>query len=192
MSDPVSDPPCAPLAPGAHLVLVGLPGAGKTTVGRAAAARLGVPFVDLDEEIERREGRTVAEIFAAEGEPRFRVLEREATAALRGAPGAVVAPGGGWIEQPGLVDLLRPPARLVWLRGPAEALLSRMSDGERARRPLLAGPDPEVAIRRLDERRRALYAAADHVIDTELIGVEKVMDAVVSLVAPAGGGYVTG
>lgn len=186
----MADAPGPRFPPGAHLVLVGLPGVGKTTVGRGVAMRLGVDFVDLDEEIERREGRSVAAIFAAQGEGRFRALERALTEALRGAPAAVVAPGGGWIEQPGLVELLRPPARLVWLRADPASVLRRLGDA-RATRPLLAGPDPDGAMRRLDERRRALYATADHVVETELLGVEKVMDAVVSLVAPGGEGYVT-
>lgn len=172
-------------------MLVGLPGVGKTTVGRGAAARLGVPFLDLDEEIERREGRSVAAIFASDGEARFRTLERQLTRELRASAGAIVAPGGGWIEQPGLVGLVRPPARLVWLRAPGEALLARLGATELARRPLLAGADPAGALRRLEARRAPLYAAADHVIDVEMLGVEKVMDAVVSLVAPADEGYVT-
>src|SRR6185503_21374153 len=83
-----------------HLVLVGLPGAGKTSVGKPLAEALGCPFVDVDAEIERREGKTVREIFAELGEPHFRKREREITKNLRDKPAAVVAPGGGWVADP--------------------------------------------------------------------------------------------
>lgn len=172
----------------AHLVLVGLPGVGKTTVGRRLAGRLGRPFLDFDEEIARREGASVARIFAERGEAHFRALERALTAELRGHPDPMVlAPGGGWIEHPDVVGLLRPPARLVYLRASSAEVLRRLGAG-RADRPLLAGDDPGAALGRLYARRRAAYEGADHVLDTEMLGVEKVMEAIVELVTAPGAG----
>ena len=176
---------------GAHVVLVGLPGVGKSTVGRAAAERARLPFIDFDEEIERREGRSVARIFAELGEPHFRAAERALTAELRAAPPAVLAPGGGWIENADAVRLLRPPARLVYLRASTATVLRRLGAG-RAERPLLSGPDPAAAIERLFERRRPAYESADVTLDTEILGIEKLIDAVVQLVTVRGAGYVTG
>ena len=174
-----------------HVILVGLPGAGKTTVGRRAARLLRRPFLDFDEEIERREGRSVARIFAELGEPHFRAAERALTAELRAAPPAVLAPGGGWIESSDAVGLLRPPARLVYLRATPATVLRRLGAG-RAARPLLAGPDPVGAIERIFERRRLAYESADVTLDTEILGIEKLIDAVVQLVTTGGAGYVTG
>jgi len=176
---------------GAHVVLVGLPGVGKSTVGRAAAERSGVPFVDFDDEIERREGRSVARIFAELGEPRFRAAERALTAELRGAAPAVLAPGGGWIENGDVVGLLRPPARLVYLRASTATVLRRLGAATSAR-PLLSGPDPAGAIERLLERRRPAYESADVTLDTEILGIEKLIGAVVQLVTVRGVGYVIG
>jgi shikimate kinase len=151
-----------------HVILVGLPGAGKTTVGRLAAGILGVPFLDFDEEIERREGATVSEIVAARGEPAFRALERALTAALRGRAPMVLAPGGGWITNPEVVALLRPPGCIIHLRVRPEAALARLG-ASRESRPLLRVTDPGQAMAQLYERRRALYGLADAEIDTEML-----------------------
>lgn len=171
------------------LVLVGLPGSGKTSVGRAAAARLRWPFLDLDEEIERREGRTVSTIFAERGEAYFRERERaltiELAATLRGTR-MVLAPGGGWAAQPGLVDLLRPPARIIHLAVSPAAAAARMG-AARATRPLLQTADPEDRLAALLADRAAAYARADVVIDTEVIDFDAVVSKVCAL-APTSGG----
>jgi shikimate kinase len=86
-----------------HLILVGLPGSGKTTIGAMLAERLGRTFLDFDAEIERREGMPVASIFAQRGEQAFRVLERKLTEELRDVGNMVVAPGGGWAADPSVV-----------------------------------------------------------------------------------------
>jgi shikimate kinase len=150
----------------AHLVLVGLPGSGKSTLGRRVAREVGVPFLDLDEEIASREGRTVAEIFAESGEPYFRAREREVTAELRARPPMVVAPGGGWAADPGNPALLRPPGRIIYLRVSPTIAVRRMGLGV-LRRPLLAGPDPVGALEALLARREPAYVTADVVIDTD-------------------------
>src|ERR1044072_6860459 len=88
-----------------HLVLVGLPGAGKSTVGKAVAGRLGRTFFDFDLEIERRQGKTIAEIFGEKGEGHFRELERALTEELRLMGNMILAPGGGWVTSPDVVRL---------------------------------------------------------------------------------------
>ena len=169
----------------AHLVLVGLPGAGKSSVGRAVAARLRRPFLDFDREIERREGRSVRAIFAAHGERYFRDRERELTEEVRRRDPAVLAPGGGWITNPDLVALLRPPARIVYLSVRPETALARMGE-RRAGRPLLAGADPLTELRRLLEAREAQYLLADDVVDTEGIAVQQLAEMVAELVSAPG------
>lgn len=152
------------------IVLVGLMGAGKTTVGRLLAAEIGARFVDLDASIEARAGRSVADLFAARGEPGFRRLEAEATAALCGSPDGgdrrlVVAAGGGWMANEAARAAL-PDAVVVWLDvGPREA-------AERLRnqpgvRPLLEGRDPEAALRALLAERLPAYGQATYTVDTE-------------------------
>ena len=171
-----------------HVVLVGLPGVGKTTVGQGAAARLGCAFLDFDAEIERREGVAIGRIFADRGEAYFRSLERALTEEVRAAAEPMVlSPGGGWIEDAAVVSLLRPPARLVYLRATPATVLARLGPG-RAARPLLSGADPREALDRLYERRRGSYEGSDAVLDTEMLGVEKVIDALVELVIVGGAG----
>jgi shikimate kinase len=155
-----------PRPDGRHLIFVGLPGSGKSTLGRRVARAVGVPFLDLDAEIERVEGRTVAEIFAHDGEARFRALEHEVTASLRDRGSLVIAPGGGWAMDPRNPALLRPPGRIVYLRVSPRTAVRRMGLGVQ-RRPLLAGPDPVATVERLLERRAAVYATADDVVETE-------------------------
>jgi len=170
----------------AHVVLVGLPGAGKSTHGRHAARHLRRPFIDLDRRVAQLTGESVRRIFQLRGEPAFRKLERQATAALALEPAAIVAPGGGWIMDPENVALIRPGAIIVWLRVSPVVAVQRM--GARVRlRPLLAGADPVVALEALLERRAANYATADAVIDTEVLDWHGVVKAIAALAMPVGG-----
>jgi shikimate kinase len=162
-----------------HLILVGLPGVGKTTIGRAAARRLGRPFLDFDQEIERRSGMTVREIFRLEGEEHFRGLELELTSELSASGGMVLSPGGGWISQSRSVELLRSVGRIIYLRASPEAVARRLRRVET--RPLLAGRDPVVALRELYEKRRALYETADIVLDTERLARQQLITTLVEL-----------
>ncbi len=140
-------------------------GAGKSTVGPRLADRLGRPFVDTDQAVEHRAGRTVAEIFAQEGEPRFRALEREAIDAAAGQA-AVIALGGGAIVQPGALARCQRLGVLVLLDVPIATLLERIGDA--GSRPLLAGLDAAGRAEKLAAllaARAPSYAAADHRVD---------------------------
>jgi shikimate kinase len=161
------------------LILVGLPGVGKTTIGRAAARRLGRTFLDFDEEIERRSGMEVREIFRLKGEEHFRALEFGLTRELSSTGGMVLSPGGGWITQPGSVELLRSTGRIIYLRASPEAVARRLRRVET--RPLLAGRDPVVALRELYEKRVALYETAHVILDTERLARQQLITKVVEL-----------
>lgn len=163
-----------------HLILVGLPGSGKTTVGQAVADKTGRTFLDFDLEIERREMRSIGQIFAERGEPYFRKKERELTEELTLVGNMVVSPGGGWITNPDVVSLVRPPSRLIYLRVHPETALKRLGP-MRAMRPLLARPDPRAELERLFEARKVAYEAADHVINTELYNLQRVIEKVIEL-----------
>ena len=147
------------------IFLVGMMGAGKSTVGPRLAARLGRAFLDADSDIEHRAGRTIAEIFARDGESHFRRLEREAIEAIAGEP-VVVALGGGAIAQPGAVERLRASGTVVYLDVSIDRLLERIGDAEG--RPLLAGLDPVERAAKLEvllEVRGPYYAAAHLRVD---------------------------
>ena len=149
-----------------RVVLVGMMGSGKTAVGAELARRLGWTHVDLDLEIERAAGRTIREIFAAEGEAAFRAMEAAATWRMAGRTGIVLSPGGGWITDPALPDALGPGTLLVWLQvSPEEAV--RRAGGAPGERPLLAGPDPLSAARRLLAEREPFYARAHLALPTD-------------------------
>ena len=163
-----------------HLILVGLPGSGKSTVGHAVAERLARSFIDLDLEIERREGRSVAELFAEKGEPYFRAKERELTQELALVGNMIVAPGGGWITNAEVVAIVRPPSRLVYLKVRPQVAIKRLGPAQAAR-PLLQRPDPLGELKRLMEARQQAYEGSDYVVDTELFALQKVIDKVSEL-----------
>jgi len=170
------------LADRRHLVLVGLPGAGKTAVGERLADRLGRAFVDFDAELERRAERSVAELFARDGEPAFRRAEAELAAELaeRGTP-HVLAPGGGCLANPAAAATLRPAGRIIYLRVSAASAVRRMGPAV-ARRPLVAGDDPVGAVAALLRRRETLYATADLVLDTDALTLDETVDTLEVLV----------
>jgi len=156
-----------------HLVLVGLPGSGKSTVGPLLAEALGAGFIDLDQEIERRERMTVGEIFASRGEEAFRATERALTRELASRPPMVISPGGGWMAGTGNVALLRPPARIIHLVVSVPTALARLGP-EVGRRPLLAGPAAASQLEALAAARMPLYSSADGAIDTESLTPQQV------------------
>lgn len=142
-----------------RVFLVGFMGVGKTTVGRLLAQRLDLPFFDLDDEVEAAAGRTIPEIFAAEGEAGFREREHAALLGVLRRPDSVVATGGGLPTQKRSLELLETAGSTIWLDAPFDTLRARLSSAETAARPLLR--DPEKA-RQLFQSRRSAYRRADH------------------------------
>ena len=156
------------------IVLVGLMGAGKSTVGRRLAARLDLPFKDADTEIEAAAGMSIADIFATHGEPYFRDGERRVIARLLQEGPSVLATGGGafmhsetraWIAQNGIS---------VWLKAEIEVLMRRVR--KRSNRPLLKNADPESSMRQLMASRQPVYALADLTVESRDIPHERVVD----------------
>ena len=148
-----------------NLYLVGFMGTGKTTVGRAVAQRLGFQLMDSDHEIERQQGRTIPEIFAASGEPAFRAMEREFI--LHGHPASrtLIACGGGLVVQPGLLELLQARGVVVCLHASVETILARTM--RQRNRPLLEVENPEDRIRTLFAAREPVYKRSGTVILTD-------------------------
>jgi shikimate kinase len=165
--------------PAPHLVLIGLMGAGKTTVGERCAKLLDRPFLDTDQLVEANTRMGVAEIFAEHGEEQFRALERNAVADASASPDPlVIACGGGAVLDPDNRRMLRSHGVVVWLRASPEVLGERVGDGAR---PLLAGAAPAVrTLERLSELRAPAYEAAAHLsVDTEGRTVDEVAARVV-------------
>jgi len=176
-------PPARPVAESAaqHVVLVGMMGSGKSTVGRRVAEALGRPLVDTDTLVEERTGRTVREIFEAEGEAAFRRFEAEAVEAAASWPvPAVIAAAGGVVLYPDSRDRLRRSGTVIYLAAAVETLVERVRSG--SHRPLLAD-DPEAVLRQLDEQRRGLYEElADAVVVVDDLTTEQVAECVLAAV----------
>lgn len=142
------------------IYLLGFMGAGKSVVARALAAELGWEWVDLDEEIERAEGRSIQEIFRLEGEEAFREIEARLLARVAGRRNAVVACGGGTPLRASNMDLIRNTGTSVWLDAPLDVMLSRCAGG--GGRPLISD---RASMETLLEARRPVYSQADFRID---------------------------
>jgi shikimate kinase/3-dehydroquinate synthase len=155
--------PVPEMIAGRSIVLVGLMGAGKTSIGRRLAARLGLPFRDADQEIELAAGCTIPELFARYGEAAFRDGERRVIRRLLAADPMVVAFGGGAFMDAETRAATRAEATSVWLRCTLPTLVRRVAS--RDNRPLLAGRDREETLRDLMEQRHPVYAEADIVVD---------------------------
>jgi shikimate kinase len=146
-----------------HVILVGLPGSGKSTVAPLVAGALDLPFVDVDAVIVRRMGMPVARIFGEFGEARFRELEREAMADQLDGPISVLAPGGGWAVQPGNLEAATARALVVYLEVAPATALGRALEG--AERPLLAGGEGLARMTTLLREREAHYRRADVIVE---------------------------
>lgn len=148
-----------------HIVLIGLPGSGKSTVGRLVADTLQAPLVDIDALIIRKEGRPIEMLFAERGEGAFRQLEaQEMDLALLGSP-SVIAPGGGWAAQPGALATTRDRALVIYLKTrPSTATARAVPPGNR---PTLMGEDPELRMRELLREREPFYIQADAQVETD-------------------------
>ncbi len=154
-----------PALAGRSVVLIGLMGAGKTSIGRRLAARLNLPFFDADAEIEVASGLTISELFARYGEQQFRDGERRVIQRLLAGPPMVLATGGGAFLDPATRAEIRARALSLWLRCPIPTLVRRVAG--RTHRPLLAGGDPAEILARLSSERGPIYAEADVTVDCE-------------------------
>lgn len=158
------------------IVLIGLMGAGKTAVGRRLAARLDLPFVDADQEIEAAAGCSISDIFSMHGEQAFRDGERRVIARLLDDPPHVLATGGGAWMDPETRAKAAERGLSVWLRADFDVLLRRTA--RRTHRPLLRGNDHAAVLKKLQEERYPVYALADIVVDTEDCPLEQTVDRV--------------
>lgn len=160
-------------------MLVGFMAAGKTTVGRLLARRLGWDFVDFDDAIHRRSGRAPGEIIRAEGEAAFRQMEAEVTDSLAGRARVVLAPGGGWATRSELAGRLGPGTLRVWLRVSVSEVLRRVRS-EGTDRPLLGGERGRRArAESLMRTREPRYAEADLVVDVDGREPAEVVDEII-------------
>ncbi len=160
------------------VVMVGLMGAGKSSIGRRLATRLGLPFRDADTEVEAAAGCTIDEIFARFGEAAFRDGERRVIRRLLAEAPHVLATGGGAFMDPETRGLIRGQGISVWLRADLDVLVARTA--RRSNRPLLKQADPREVLARLIEVRYPVYAEADIVIDTDESPQDVMVDRVVA------------
>jgi shikimate kinase len=156
------------------VVLVGMMGAGKSTIGRRLAARLRLPFLDADMEIEAAAGMPIPDIFETHGEPHFRDGEARVIARLLDGGPAVLATGGGALMREETRELIRDKAISIWLKADADIIMKRVK--RRADRPLLQTPDPAATIGRLIEEREPVYRHADLTIWSRDVPHEKIVD----------------
>jgi shikimate kinase len=168
-----------------HVVLVGLPGSGKTTVGRLVAERLSAGLVDIDATLALRAGKPIATIFAEQGEAVFRELERSEMAAALASEPAVIAPGGGWAAQPGALEAAKARALVIYLRACPETAAGRAA--REGTRPLLSGEDPVARMRELFVQREPFYRNAHAHVETEGKAVEQVASEVARLAQTSAG-----
>ena len=166
---------------GRSVVLVGMPGCGKSALGKRLAPRLGLPFVDVDEEIERAAGKSIKEIFADHGEASFRDGERKVVARLLAAGPQVLATGGGALLNAETRATIRRSGISIWVRADAALLVRRVA--KRSHRPLFEGRDPEAVVKELMEARSPLYATADIVVESRDVPHETMVDELIAALA---------
>ena len=159
------------------IVLVGMMGAGKSSVGRRLASRLGLPFFDADTEIERAAGMTIPEIFATRGEGEFRDGERRVIARLLTSGPSVIATGGGAFMSEETRERIDENGVSIWLRAEFDVLMRRVR--KRSNRPLLKTADPEGTLRKLIEDRYPVYALADVTVHSRDVPHETVVQDIV-------------
>jgi shikimate kinase len=160
------------------IVLIGMMGAGKSSIGRRLAARLGIPFVDADAEIEAAAGMTIEDIFANYGEASFRSGETRVIARLLDAGPQVLATGGGAFMNPETRDIIRRNAVSIWLRADFDVLFRRVK--RRNDRPLLKTADPAETLRQLMAERDPIYAQADASVHSREVPHETIVEEILA------------
>jgi shikimate kinase len=164
------------MKPISGLYLVGFMASGKTTIGRALAQELGWPFIDIDTEIEAREGRAIAQIFAKRGESLFREVETEVIRQFAAGSAAVIALGGGAFLQPANRELIENSGVTVWLDCPLETIRKRLGDD--STRPLAANRN---GLEKLFADRRPLYARANYRIEVDTDNLPEILTRILAL-----------
>src|SRR5262245_10068289 len=163
------------------IVLVGMPGCGKSASGRRLAPRLELPFVDVDEEIERAAGKTVREIFVDHGEPYFRDGERRVIARLLASGPQVMATGGGALLAEETRANVRRMGISIWVKADVTILVRRVA--KRGTRPLFEGRDPEVVVKELMEARYPIYATAEIVVESRDVPHDVIVGEIIEALA---------
>jgi shikimate kinase len=174
------------------IILVGMPGCGKSAIGRRLAPRLDLPFVDADEEIEQAAGKSIKEIFADHGEAYFRDGERRVIARLLASGPQVLATGGGAMMLEETRDNIRRVGISIWVKADLPVLVRRVS--KRSNRPLFEGRDPEAVMKELMEARYPIFATADIVVESRDVPHDVIVEEIIEtlaaspyLAAPPGG-----
>jgi shikimate kinase len=165
------------------VVLVGMMGAGKSSIGRRLATRLNLPFVDADTEIEKAAGMSIPDIFATRGEPDFRAGEARVIARLLDGGPQVLATGGGAYMNPETRAAIGMKGVSVWLKAEAEVLMRRIK--RRHDRPLLATDDPAATLRQLIDVRYPVYALAELTVQSREVPHDKIVDEIVTALSEA-------
>ncbi len=160
------------------IVLVGMMGAGKSSIGRRLAARLGIPFVDADIEIEKAAGMSIAEIFTAHGEPYFRAGESRVIARLLEGGPQVLATGGGAFMNADIRAAIHAKGVSVWLRATIEVLARRIK--RRNDRPLLKSTDPIETLKRLIDERYPIYEQADVTVESRDVPHDAIVEEIIA------------
>jgi shikimate kinase len=172
------------------LVLVGMMGAGKSSIGRKLAQRLNLPFVDADTEVERAAGMSISEIFAKHGEPYFRAGEARVIARLLDSGPQVLATGGGAFMHPQSREAIRAKGVSVWLKAEFDVLMKRIK--RRNDRPMLHTDDPAGTLQLLIQERDPVYAEADVTVHSRDVPHETIIAEIISAVALRLGGGAAG
>ena len=163
------------------VVLVGMMGAGKSSIGRRLALRLGIPFVDADVEIEKAAGMTISDIFTIRGEAEFRAGEARVIVRLLDSGPQVLATGGGAFTNPDTRAAITAKGISIWLKAEFDVLMKRIK--RRHDRPLLKTDDPGATLRKLMEERDPIYALADLTVQSREVMHDKIVDEIVSALA---------
>jgi shikimate kinase len=161
------------------IVLVGMMGAGKSSVGRRLATRLGIPFVDADSEIEKAAGMSIPDIFATRGEPDFRAGEARVILRLLDGGPQVLATGGGAFMNPETRAAIKAKGISIWLNADFDVLMRRIK--RRQDRPLLRTEDPAATLKQLIDARYPTYGLADFTVQSREVPHEKVVEEIVAL-----------